>query len=270
MEIFVLILLGVIVLCLALYLFMIAPRLKKRKFKLPEVGYAHRGLWDEKRPENSMSAFSAAVERGYGIETDVRLTKDGEAVLFHDDTLERVCGDSRKVIDCTYDELMQLTLSGSEERVPRLEELLSLAGGRVPLLIELKGEDLRGELCDKIAPMLDGYGDMLVVESFNPLLLRRMKKLRPEMPRGQLVTNLPAQKYPGNKIRNCLLSWLMLNFLSKPDFIAYDGRFPNAVSVNICIKLFGARAMIWTPRGKAELEKAQKTGACPIFESPDE
>ena len=110
MDIFVIVLLSLLAVLLILYIFAVVPRLKKRKFKIPEVGYAHRGLWNEERPENSAAAFSAAVERGYGIETDVRLTKDKVPVLFHDDTLTRMCGDDRRVIDCTYEELSELYL----------------------------------------------------------------------------------------------------------------------------------------------------------------
>lgn len=260
---------GVILLLVCLYLFCIAPRAKKKKFDMPEVGYAHRGLWDESKPENSMAAFSAAVERGYGIETDVRLTKDGVPVLFHDDTLKRVCGDPRRVIDCTYEELSELRLSGTDEKIPTLAQLIEIAGKKIPLLIELKGEELSSELCDKIAPLLDPLGSSVVVESFNPILLFKMRKLRPEIPRGQLVTALVSQGYPGNILRNGALSCMMFNFLSRPDFIAYDKHFPKALSVNLCIKLFGAGAFIWTIVGKKELDEIKKKGICPIFESPD-
>ncbi|MBE6600701.1 MAG: glycerophosphodiester phosphodiesterase [Ruminococcaceae bacterium] len=255
---------GVIVLISLIYLFLIAPRCKKVKFKLPNVGYAHRGLWNSERPENSMTAFSAAVERGVGIETDVRLTKDGVPVLFHDETLKRMCGDERRVIDCTYQELKELSLGASDEKIPKLSDLLELAGGKVPLLIELKGEDLKTELCSVIAPMLDPYGDMLTVESFNPVLLNKMKKLRPNIARGQLVTALVSQNHPGNILRNGALSCMLLNFLSRPDFIAYDKKFPNGLSIWICTKIFRAKAFVWTVRGEAEINKFKK--ACPIFE----
>ena len=159
---------GVILLLVCLYLFCIAPRAKKKKFDIPNVGYAHRGLWDGEKPENSLAAFAAAVERGYGIETDVRLTKDGIPVLFHDETLERVCGDPRRVIDCTYEELSKLRLCGTDEKIPTLAALIELSKKKIPLLIELKGESLATELCEKIAPLLDPLGSSVVVESFNP------------------------------------------------------------------------------------------------------
>ena len=257
---------GVAVLLFSLYLFCIAPRGRKKAFVMPKIGYAHRGLFNEDRPENSMAAFAAALECECGIETDVRLTKDGVPVLFHDDTLLRMCGDPRRVIDCTYDELSALRLAGSEEKIPKLSELLALAGGKIPLLIELKGEDLNADLCSVVAPMLDPFGDMIVVESFNPILLYKMKKIRPDMPRGQLVTALVSQNYPGNIFRNGALSCMLFNFLSRPDFIAYDKHFPDSVSVKICIKMFRAKPFVWTVRGKEEIEAYNAKNICPIFE----
>ena len=257
---------GVIVLLFCLYLFCIAPRAKKRAFKMPNIGYAHRGFFGGDRPENSMAAFAAALERGCGIETDVRLTKDGIPVLFHDETLLRMCGDARRVIDCTYEELSELRLSDSDEKIPLLSELLELAGGKIPLLIELKGENLNADLCSAIAPMLDPFGDMVVVESFNPILLYKMKKIRPDMPRGQLVTALVSQNHPGNIFRNGALSCMLFNFLSRPDFIAYDKHFPGALSVKICTKIFRAKPFVWTAQGREEIEAFKAKNICPIFE----
>lgn len=270
MDIFVIVLLSLLAVLLIVYIFAVVPRLKKRKFKIPEVGYAHRGLWNEERPENSAAAFSAAVERGYGIETDVRLTKDKVPVLFHDDTLTRMCGDDRRVIDCTYEELSELYLKKSTEKIPTLKDILEIAGGKVPLLIELKGEDMNTELCDVIAPMIDSYGEMLTVESFNPILLSRMKKLRPEMPRGQLVTNLLKKGFPaGGKGKAFMLTHLLSNFFSRPDFIAYDIAFPMDPSVWVCIKIFRAVPVIWTAKGKEEIKAFNDKGICPIFEEPE-
>ena len=169
---------GVIIVLICIYLFCIAPNAKKRSYKAPNGGYAHRGLFCSERPENSVAAFAAAVEKGVGIETDVRLTKDGIPVLFHDDTLLRMCGDKRRVIDCTLDELRALRLAGTDQTIPTLAELIETAGNKVPLLIELKGETKNTELCDAVAPALDALGENVTVESFNPILLYRMRKLR--------------------------------------------------------------------------------------------
>ena len=197
------------------------------------------------------------------------MTKDKIPVLFHDDTLERMCGDPRRVSDCTYAELSELSLGKSDEKIPTFEEFLAVAGGKVPLLIELKGEELNSELCDVVAPMIDPLGDMAVVESFNPMLLRKMKKIRPQIARDQLVTALVSQGYPGNILLNAALSSMLLNVFSRPDFIAYDKNFPDAVSVNICVKIFRAKPFIWTVKGADEIARAAKKNICPIFENPD-
>ena len=79
--------------------------------------YAHRGLHDNERPENSLAAFQAAADRGLGAELDVHLTKDGQLVVFHDGTLDRVCGRSGKVEKMTAAELMTCRLAGTEMRI---------------------------------------------------------------------------------------------------------------------------------------------------------
>ena len=124
----------------ALYLLAIMPRMAHRPDRQPFLGvyYAHRGLHDNggDAPENSMRAFEKAVEAGYGIELDVQLSKDRVPVVFHDFTLERVCGIKGKVYDYTYEELQEFRLCRSEERIPRFEDFLEMVGGRVPLIVE--------------------------------------------------------------------------------------------------------------------------------------
>ena len=96
-----------------LYVFLVAPKKHERMKDFKTKMYAHRGLHNEDRAENSMSAFRAAVDGGYGIELDVRLSKDGKLVVFHDDTLDRVCGREGKVIDFTAEELAEIKLCGA-------------------------------------------------------------------------------------------------------------------------------------------------------------
>ena len=129
----------VVAVLLVLYAFLTYPG--KRRDISPELlgtQYAHRGLHDAEHPENSLSAFALAVKNGYGIELDVRLSKDGVLVVFHDDTLDRVAGIPGKVIDFTAKELSEMRLGGSEEGIPTLAEVLDLVNGRVPLLVEIK------------------------------------------------------------------------------------------------------------------------------------
>ena len=257
----------VALLLLLIYLFLIAPN-AKRKYSLPEKGYAHRGLWNEEFPENSIPAFRAAVEHGFGIECDVQLTKDGVPVIFHDDTLTRMCGVERRVIDLTIDELRELKLAGSEYGIPTLTEFLECVKGKVPLLIELKGVTFDTSLCDTISPILDGYTGDFVIESFNPILLGQMKKLRPGFVRGQLVTTLNREKNGASQgfAKNLALAALMTNFISRPDFIAYDKKYPHGISLFLTTHLFSADRCIWTIKNADEYQKAIKKGICPIFD----
>ena len=134
----------VVILCmviglLAFLIFLLAPRLSGRKRVHPFLGvkWAHRGLHDKKRgiPENSFPAFRAAIEAGDGIELDVHLTKDGQLVVFHDDTFERICGRRGRVEDTSYEEMQKYRLAETKERIPLLSEVLQLVDGKVPLLI---------------------------------------------------------------------------------------------------------------------------------------
>ena len=161
----VLIWLKVIVMILAvlvvLYLLMIMPRLTNRRErkKFLNVYYAHRGLHDNETdaPENSMSAFRRAVEAGYGIELDVQVTKDKIPVVFHDFTLQRVCGQEGKVCDYTYEELQKFRLCKSSETIPLFEDVLKLVAGKVPLIVELKVEFTDLSVCKKADALLLKY-----------------------------------------------------------------------------------------------------------------
>ena len=150
------------------YISLILPRLVDRAdMSGLDVDYAHRGLHGGDVPENSLAAFEKAAEKRYGIELDVQLTKDGVPVVFHDDSLLRVCGVDRLLRDCELSELRQFRLSGSEkETIPTFAEVLELVDGRVPLLVELKTGS--AGLVRAVVPMLDEYNGSFCVESFDP------------------------------------------------------------------------------------------------------
>ena len=133
--------------------FLIAPGAVTKRQKAPFMGrnFAHRGLHSEDKsvPENSLEAFRLAGRAGYGAELDVRLTKDGQVVVFHDDTLDRMCGVSARVDEKSYDELKLLSLAGTNQRIPLLTEVLETYGGRGPLIVEIKHGCRDRELCEK-------------------------------------------------------------------------------------------------------------------------
>ena len=198
-----LIALGVILIIALVYLFLISPSLKRHKDeeKLKGLYIAHRGLHniDNSIPENSMLAFKKAIEGGFAIENDIHLTKDGEVVVFHDDTLTRVCGVEGKVEDKTLAELKELNLLGTNEKIPTLRECLELVGGRVPLLIEFKvvGGNAKA-LSEKANEILKDYEGLYFVQSFYPNVLSWYKKNRPDICRGQLSTAFKGEEFYKN------------------------------------------------------------------------
>ena len=184
------------------------------------VRYAHRGLHNDKVPENSMGAFKLAVDAGYGIELDVRLSSDGELMVFHDDTLDRMTSECGRVDARTADELKKIKLKGSEETLPTLREVLKLVDGKVPLLIEMKEEAGKYGVTEKTVEVLKEYQGPFIVESFNPLALGRLKMLAPDVMRGFLSQKFMKDKNH-RKIQFWFLQNMLFNYTAKPDFIAY-------------------------------------------------
>ncbi len=257
----------VLLVLFSLYLFSISPRLRDRAdMDLLMVDYAHRGLWNEKYPENSLPAFALAADAGFGIELDIQLTKDNRIVVFHDYDLVRMCGVDKKICELTYDELCEYRLNGTIFGIPTLAEVLKLVDSRVPLLVELKGEDGSTELCKRVAPLLDKYQGALCVESFNPLLLRWFKKFRPRYARGQLVTKVTKKNRKGSAIVGFALTNLLLNTLSRPDFIAVDGKIRKRPMIFLCERLFRAKIFVWTVRNRKDYQLCQRERHHSIFE----
>ena len=233
--------------------------------------YAHRGFFDNSDgvPENSLEAFKYAVMGGFGIELDLQLTADGEVVVFHDYSLKRMCGKDVKLSSLTLGELDTYRLLESEYKIPTFKEVLKLVGGRVPLLVELKGESGDTSLCPAVAELLDTYSGAYCVESFNPLLLRWFKKNRPDVVRGQLVTNMMKKGTSGNFFRNFALTSLLTNCLSRPDFIAVDEKYMRGFPIFVCNSLFGSKLFIWTVRTKEHFDINRENGDNSIFEGFD-
>lgn len=266
----ILIVIGAILVLGLIYLFMIMPRIWQKPEKSPHMGvlYAHRGLHDNHSdaPENSMAAFRKAVEAGYGIELDVQLTKDGVPVIFHDFTLDRICGVAGRVDSYTYEELQQFSLLQSEEKIPKLEEFLAMVDGRVPLIVELKVEWMDISLCPVVQKMLSGYKGVYCIESFNPLALIWYRRNDRKVMRGQLSTNFRRDGEYKN-IFYFLLTHLLTNFATSPDFIAYNCKFKEEPGRKICRKLYRNLAVAWTVKDQKQLESLEKDFDLFIFDS---
>ena len=147
--------------------------------------FAHRGLWTPgEMAENSLAAIEHACQSHYGIEFDVRLTQDGEVVVFHDETLERMGGLDLAVADITLADLQAVPLLGGLDHIPTLAEVLAQVAGRAMLLIELKASPDTVALAVRVADQLDHYAGPAAVISFDPEALAWFALERPSVPRG--------------------------------------------------------------------------------------
>ena len=259
----------VVALFVGIYLFLILPRVSNRAdTELLMANYAHRGLWDEGIPENSLAAFARAVSSGYGIELDVRLSRDRRVMVFHDEDLMRMCGVKGKISDYTYAQLRRLRLKGTNQEIPTLDETLALIRGRVPVMIEIKSEGVRPHpaLCVRVAHRLDSYSGACGVVSFNPLVLSWFKNYRPSYARGQLITakrKLPTAK---ERIGSAALFYLLANCISRPDFLSVRVDQNKRPALLLLKKLFHVPVFCWTVRRRDEAVACRKLGCGMIFE----
>ena len=230
--------------------------------------YAHRGLHSEGIPENSMAAFRAALDHGYGIEFDVHLLRDGNLAIIHDASLKRTAGADIMIEDLTTEDLNAYHLEGTEETIPTFRQLLDLYAGKAPLIIELKPE--RGNhaaLTETVCRMLEDYEGVYCLESFDPRCITWLKKNRPELIRGQLSKNYFGDTN-GLKPSTCfMLTHSLSHFITMPDFTAYKFADRKNLSTWICRRLYGVQGVSWTLQTKEEYDIALKEGWIPIFEN---
>lgn len=227
----------------------VAPGKATKRQKAPFMGrnIAHRGLHsrDKVIPENSIEAFRQAVEHGYGVELDVQLSKDGHVVVFHDDTLDRVCGVHAKVCEKNYSELRNMSLCGSEYGVPLFTDVLDVMGGKEPIICELKtaGKNNR-ELCEKTYDILSNYKGDVCIESFDPRIVTWFRRNAPDLLRGQLAG--PTRSYKGEQSLPMafMLSHLAFNFMARPQFVAYKIGY-QTLGAKLAY-LLGAMKICWT------------------------
>lgn len=260
----------VLILCAGLWLFLIAPAMEK-KTELSELwkyDYAHRGLHCREggAPENTLAAFRLAVQYGFGIELDLRLTADRQVVAHHDPSLFRTCGADKRISELSFKELQGFRLFQTEERIPSLSQVLSLVEGRVPLILELKSCENYEELCRLSLRELGGYGGLFCVESFDPRILRWFRLYAPQTARGQLMTRLKGGKDGIGAFKAFCGRNLLTNFLTRPHFTAYEFQWRNNLSLKTAKWLFHMREASWTLKTWEELQKAKQHGNLCIFE----
>ncbi|MBR6668191.1 MAG: glycerophosphodiester phosphodiesterase [Clostridia bacterium] len=274
------VLLALLILLLA-YAWAIRPNLPRRDISsLMGVDYAHRGLWntnepdeenrpaDGLRPENSLAAFRAAVEKGYGIELDVHRTRDGALVVHHDDSLKRLTGTDIRIADSTLKELRACTLPNGEP-IPTFDEVLKAVSGRVPLIVELKVENGNQDLLSRaVYDRMKRYNGPWCMESFMPGAVKWFRKNAPEVIRGQLAfDHAGTGKTAFLFWRNIGIASMLQNFASRPDFVAFEAKSVKWHTLSIhLLRLMKPWFVAWTVRSQEDMDKNRRRWDLQIFE----
>lgn len=225
------------------------------------VTYAHRGLHGPGVPENSPTAFAAAVARGFGIECDVQRTSDGQAVVFHDWDLNRLTAQTGAVLDRSTAQLSAIVLAGSEDRIPTLRQFLDSVGGRVPVLIEVKSKRAMrvSPICLAVRRVLEGYRGPVAVMSFDPRVARWFHRYSPHIVRGLVMTE-NGERTVAARIKRHLTLWH-----AKAEFLAYDVRdLPSSFAA--AQRGRGLPVLTWTVRSPELRARAAQYADAPIAE----
>ena len=258
-----------IIVLIILYLFAIRCRSGQPGMEtLKGWSYAHRGLHGEGVPENSMAAFKAALEGGYGIELDVHLLADGNLAVMHDSLLKRTTGAEGRIEDLTTEDLKHYRLEGTDETIPEFMDVLTLYNGKAPLIIELKPEKgNHAALTEAVCRMLETYKGVYCLESFDPRCITWLKQNRPQLIRGVLSHEYRNSKVQMPNYLRFILTHYLMNFQCVPDFVAYQFRDRNnSISPKLCRKFWKAGTVTWTLKTMEEYNTAVAEGWIPIFE----
>ena len=233
---------------------------------LKEVPIAHRGYYNEQYEENSLEAFNNALEHGFNIELDLQLTKDLEIIVLHDLNIKRMTGIDKLASEINYDELKTYKLKNSNCYIPKFSEVLNLINGKVNLVIELKSinKKLNKILVQKTIETLKTYKGKYVLQSFNPFIMKEVRRIDKQIVRGQLVEehykNMP-------KIFSFCLSRMVTNIFSKPQYLNTDIHFTNHVIKSYLRK--GKMVISYTAKNEEDYQKYLKIYDNVIFEKFD-
>ena len=208
---------------------------------------AHRGLHDNKNPENSINAFKKAIDKNYIIELDIHLLKDNNIVVFHDNNLKRMANIDKELKDCTYEDIKNINLLNTNNKIPLFSEVLKLVDGKVPIIVEFKYDRKVGLLEKEAVKLLDNYKGIFCVKSFNPLTIRWFKKYRKNYIRGLLVDNKK------NNLKEKISSSMILLNICKPDFISCKYTLYNNKKIRKFMK--NKPVIAWTIKNKSNYNK---------------
>lgn len=235
--------------------------------------FAHRGLHDRQRglPENSRAAFRAAIDAGYGIELDIQLSLDGQAMVFHDYDLSRLTNGSGAVRQKNASDLQSHCFLGSQETIPTLAQVLELVAGRAPLLVEIKGQDvaLGPDTCGleaAVATDLANYTGDVAVMSFNPHSVGNFSRLLPHRPRGLVTSDFSDSEFaltPAD-VRNRLMAIPDLETV-RANFISHDVKDLERPRVRE-IRESGVPVLSWTIKSQSSEAQARQRSDNITFE----
>ena len=207
---------------------------------------AHRGVFNNiDVPENSIKAFTEAVKLNIDVEFDIHLTTDDVLVVFHDDNLERMTGLNKNIQDCSYNEIKDLKLMGTDQRIPTLDEILEVVGNKVFMDIEIKGTKRVSDTCSILINKLKKYNNYSF-KSFDPRIVRYIKKNYPDVKVGFLISN----KYDC-KILNYILPTKKMIKYSKCDFLSISKHLLKKKKFKKLSKIYPTQ--IWTIKEKNEI-----------------
>jgi len=232
---------------------------------------AHRALHGPGRSENSLAAVEAALAAGYGVEIDVQLTADGQAVVFHDEELARLTGETGLVREKTAEELSAIPLGAGGGTIPRLRDVLAAVAGKVPILIEVKDQDGEmgprvGELEQAVAIDLARYEGPVALMSFNPHSVDALRHYAPSVARGLTTCSWKPSDWPGVTEATCL------RLRDIPDFARTGATFISHEAADLLrprvaeLKAAGVPILCWTIRSPEAETEARKVADSVTFE----
>jgi len=237
---------------------------------LRDLAISHRALHNLSKGliENTKSAVSLSIKNGFAIEVDLQLSKDNEAIVFHDESLERLTTASGLLKDKTVSELKKVRFRGTRDRMQTLSELLKQVDGQVPLILEVKSQwDNLGPLETRIVEVLKDYKGRVCVMSFDPRSIILFRQLNPHLLRG-----LVSERFSDSVEWHMLSAWQrfsarhLLSFpRSRPHFIAYHVKALPSFSTRVA-KRVGLPLLSWTVRTKEDLDTVARYADSPIFE----
>ncbi len=231
---------------------------------------AHRGLHDAAQGivENTSSAFAAAMAGGYGIECDLQISADGEAMVHHDDALGRLTDGEGTLSSMSAVDLMRVPFRATADRMMTLGDLLDLVAGRVPLVIELKSRfDGDLQLAGRAATVLARYGGPAAVMSFDPAPITALRRVAPHVVRGIVAERRyePPEWAFLNVAQRVALPFMLHGWRSRPHFVAYRVDDLATLPPN-AVRLIGLPLLTWTVRTPQQRAMAARFADQAVFE----